>query len=226
MHKKTINIYRKYFFQIKNNGLYWFKNKESNLAKNKISLKNVDKIDYFDNKKFVLKVKEKDEIKEYKFKCDSEEEKNKWVVALSRAMRKAQIENKIEINEKIEIKQRKKIIVDLFNLPNIKIDGKYIEDKVLGSLSVEDYFKMTPEKIEKIKKENEKKMKKEKKEKKKLEKLEKEKIKKEEKLRLKEEKKREKEKEKEKEKEEMNEKDIKRKKTFGYKIKNLFKSDQ
>ena len=218
LYKKNISGYKKYYFQIKNEGLYWFKDKESKLANNKISLKNINKIDYFDDKKFVIKINEKEDIKIFKFKCDSEEEKNKWIIAISRAMRKTKNENKIELKEKIEIKQRKKIINNLFNLPNLKIDGIYIEANVLGSLSREDFFKMTPEKFEKMKKENEKKMKKEKKEKKKMEKLEKEKIKKEEK-------KKEKEKSKEKINEREKENDKKRKKTLGNKIKNWFKSE-
>ena len=218
LYKKNISGYKKYYFQIKNEGLYWFKDKESKLANNKISLKNINKIDYFDDKKFVIKINEKDDIKIFKFKCDSEDEKNKWIIAISRAMRKAKNENKIELKEKIEIKQRKKIINNLFNLPNLKIDGIYIEANVLGSLSREDFFKMTPEKFEKMKKENEKKMKKERKEKKKMEKLEKEKIKKEEKNR-------EKEKSKEKINEREKENDKKRKKTLGNKIKNWFKSE-
>ena len=172
--KKSNNSYRKYYFQVKNGCLYWFVDKNTNMAKNKISLKHVNKIDSSEEKKFVLKLNEKGEINEYKFKCNSEEEKIKWVKAITRAMKKVQKENEIQIKEKIEVKQRKKIINDFFNLPNIKNDGVYIEEKVMGSLAGEDFFKMTPEKIERIRKENKKKIEEEKK----LKKLEKEKIKK------------------------------------------------
>ena len=226
-YKKNINIYKKYYFQIKNGCLYWFIDKDTNLAKNKIPLKNINKIDSSDEKKFILTINEKEDIKDYKFKCDTEEEKNIWVRAIKREMNKVKNENENEIKQKIEIKPRKKIINDLSKLQNIKRDGIYIEAKVLGSLSGEDFFKFTPEKFEKDKKENKKKIEEEKKELKKIEKLEKEKIKleekniiKEEKKRLKEEKKRLKEeKKKEKEKDE-------NRKTIGSKIKNFFKSDK
>ena len=226
-YKKVINIYKKYYFQIKNECLYWYKDKDINMAKNKIPLKNVNKIDSSEEKKLLLKINEKEDIKEYKFKFDSEEEKIPWVKAITRNMKKTQKENEIQLEEKIEIKQRKKIINDLFKLPNIKNEGVYIEANVMGSLYGEDFFKITPEKIDKIKKDKVKMMKKEKKELKKTQKLEKEKIKKEEKeekKRLKMEKKKEKEKSREKEKSKEKDKSKeKEKKTIGNKIKNWFK---
>ena len=156
-YKKTYNTYRKYYFQVKNGCLYWFIDKNANMAKNKISLKSIDKIDSSEEKKFILKIKEKEESNEYKFKCDSEEEKIAWVKAINRAMKKVKNEDnkEIEVKKKVEIKLRKKVINDLFNLPNIKNDGVYIETSVMGSLADEDFFKMTPLKIERIKKEKE-----------------------------------------------------------------------
>ena len=162
LHKKKYNSYKKYYFQVKNGCLYWFKDKNSNMAQNKISLKSIDNIDTSEEKKFILKIIEKEENYEYKFKCDSEEEKIMWVKAIRRAIKNVQNNNnEIEKKEKIEIKLRKKIINDLFNLPDIKNDGIYIQERAMGSVVGEDFFKMTPEKLEKMKKENKKNNKKE-----------------------------------------------------------------
>ena len=59
-YKKSNNSYRKYYFQVKNGCLYWFVDKNTNMAKNKISLKHVNKIDSSEDKKFVLKLNEKE----------------------------------------------------------------------------------------------------------------------------------------------------------------------
>ena len=246
LYKKNHNIYRKYYAQIKNDCLYWFKDKNKILAKDKINLKHINKIETSEGKKFCLILNEKDEMKRFKFKGESEEEKLLWVKEIGKIIKKARKESENQEIKKIEIKHRKKIINDLFNLPNIKIDGIYIKANVLGSLSGEDFFKLTPEKIEKFKKEKAKKTKEEKKELKNKEKIEKEKIikeekeekkrikeeKKEEKKRLKEEKKEEKrrikeEKKKEKELEKLAEKENQgNKHSVGSKIKNWFKKNK
>ena len=228
LRKKSNHSYKKYFFQVKNGCLYWFKNKNIKIAKNKLSLKNLNQIDYSEEKKIILKINENGEIKKYKFKCEKEEEKLPWFQAISKASRKVQKENEIHIEQKIEIKPRKKIINDLFRIPNIKMNGIYIESKDLGSFLNEDFFKMSPEKIEKIRKQNKKiidEEKKEKKEMKKLEKEEKKRIKKEEKeekKRIKLEKSKEKKKEKDKSQEKKEKEKSKLKKSVGKKIKNIF----
>ena len=145
--------------------MYWFKekNKSKNLAKNKINIKHINKIETSEGKKFSLILNEKDEIIKYKFKSKSEEDKLLWIKEIGKIIKKGKKDNEIPEIQKIEIKQRKKVINDLFNLPNIKINGVYIKTQVLNALS-EDFFKLTPEKIEKMRKENEKKKKMDKKE--------------------------------------------------------------
>ena len=213
-YKKVFNSYKKYYFQIKNECLYWYADKDRKIAKNKIPLKNINKIESSEENKLLLNINEKDDIKEYKFKFDSEEEKIPWVKKINKNMKKAQNENQIQIKEKIEIKKRKKIISDLFNLKNIKNDGIYIETDIMGSPYRESFFKMTPEIIERLKKDNDKKNKKDNDKKNKKEKKEiKDKEIPKENL---------KEKEEEKEEEKSKEKG-KRKKTIGNKIKDWFK---
>ena len=191
--------------------MYWFKekNKSKNLAKNKINIKHINKIETSEGKKFSLILNEKDEIIKYKFKSKSEEDKLLWIKEIGKIIKKGKKDNEIPEIQKIEIKQRKKVINDLFNLPNIKINGVYIKTQVLNALS-EDFFKLTPEKIEKMRKENEKKKKMDKKELKKEEK--------EEKKRLKEEKKKEKEK--------LEKENEGNKHTLKSKIKNFFKGNK
>ena len=233
---KNHKIYIKYYFQIKNDCLYWFKekNKNKNLAKNKINIKFINQIETSEGTKFSLIINEKDEIRKYKFKSVSEEDKSLWIKEIGKIIKKVKKDNEIPEIQKIEIKQRIKVINDLFKLPNIKIDEVYIKTQALKALS-EDFFKLTPEKIEKMRKENEKKKKMDKKELKKEEKEEKKRLKelkkeeKEKEKRLKEEKKEEKKRlkeEKKKEKEKLEKENEGNKHTLKSQIQNFFKGNK
>ena len=155
-----------------------FKDKFSNIILNKYPLKNIDKIENYKQKKFILKILENFEernktinnnnnniniinnnnnnnkkyFREYKFKCNNEKEKTSWVTAITKAIKKYKTEVNIQSVQKIELKEYKKIINDFFNLPNIKIDEPYMRIKVLDSLINEDYFGIIPSKIKAIKK--------------------------------------------------------------------------
>ena len=59
LHKKAFQFYKKFYFQIKNECIYMFKNKISNIILNKFPLKNVDKIIDYKEKKFIVKIIEK-----------------------------------------------------------------------------------------------------------------------------------------------------------------------
>ena len=169
LNKKAFQFYKKFYFQIKNECLYMFKDKISNIILNKYSLKNIDKIIDYKQKKFILKILENNEqnkntinnnniqnnkkyFREHKFKCGNEKEKISWMTALSKTIKKMKMEKKIENKPKIEIKEFKKIINDYFNLPNIKIDEPYMQIKVLNALISEDYFKIIPSKINHVRK--------------------------------------------------------------------------
>ena len=56
MDKKTHSSYQTRFFQLKNGFLYWFKDQNSSIIQNKISLKNTVKIDSEKSKKFTKKI--------------------------------------------------------------------------------------------------------------------------------------------------------------------------
>lgn len=178
LHKKAFQFYKKFYFQLKNGCLYMFKDKFSNIILNKYPLKNIDKIENYKQKKFILKILENFEernktinnnnnniniinnnnnnnkkyFREYKFKCNNEKEKTSWVTAITKAIKKYKTDVNIQSVQKIELKEYKKIINDFFNLPNIKIDEPYMRIKVLDSLINEDYFGIIPSKIKAIKK--------------------------------------------------------------------------
>ena len=204
MQKKKKTSWQVRFFQLKNGYLYWFKDKNSSIIQNKISIKNTLKVESHKECKFLMVIGEGNDEKGnaqgkiYKFACNTEEEKQEWVNAITNEMKrlKGEIENKNET--KLELKLKKKYIKDLFKLKNIGSDRTYIKNKTLESMENETFFKLSEKKIKEMKM---KKLKEEEEKKKLLklkEKEEKERKKKEEK----EKKEREKELEKQKEEEE------------------------
>ena len=148
--KKRTTSFSKYFYQIKNCGLYWYEDQKYLKPENKISLEEVTVINAeTDPIKFSLKPNNsKGGEKEYKFKCNTQEEK----VALINAINKAkncskEIKDAIQF-PKIEIKERKKVIKDYLQLNN-KINGTNIEENIFGYLKIGKYFKIDKKKMQK-----------------------------------------------------------------------------
>ena len=107
----------------------------------------------------ILIVKERDDekakelkVKEYKFMCETEEEKIEWVLVITNAMKKLNNEKVLKKEEKLDIKVRKKIIHDLFKFPDINGETTYMRKKVLAAMNNENYFKPSARKIEADKK--------------------------------------------------------------------------
>ena len=120
--------------------------------------------------KFSLKLKEKDVEKEYKFKCNLEDEKNLLIKAMVKVINDSKnMKEGIQIPT-IEIRERKKVIKDYFQKKN-KIKANYIEEKIFDYLKTGKYFKMNKDKMEKAIKINKEKMKKEKEKEKEREKI-------------------------------------------------------
>ena len=174
MQKKTHSTWQKRYFQIKGGYLYWFKDKTSSIVQNKINIKNTLRVDSHKEKKFMMIVKEADDDldmsmsvdekskkkeenaggKIYKFACQTDEEKREWVTAITNEMKrlKKSVEEKKNINNKLEIVVRKKIITDYFNLPDFDKDQNYMKKKVLEEMNNENYFQPSLRKIEALKK--------------------------------------------------------------------------
>ena len=123
--------------------MYWYKNKEAIEFLNKIAVKEMKKVQGTKDLKFVISFGDK----LYKFKTQTEEEKNKWIEVLNSEITKLSKENNEKKYENIiEIKLKKKIIEDLYNLPKIQ-DGKdYIIKVTEDALLKEGYFKLKPKK--------------------------------------------------------------------------------
>ena len=221
MFKKSHQKWQKRYFQLKNGYLYWYMDKKSSIIQNKISIKDTEKVESHKDKKFLMRVKNVDEkgkeikAKEYKFMCESEEEKLDWIFAITNSMKKVKQSNIAHNQQKLEIKIRKKVIHDLFKLPEINKDNTYMRKKVLEKMTEENYFKPSQRKIEADKK----KAIKEEQERKRKEKEEIERKKREEREEREKKKKEEKEKQlkAQKEKEKQIEKDIKEGKNVGVK---------
>ena len=153
MSKKSHSKWQKRYFQLKNEYLYWYIDKKSSIIQNKISIKDTEKVESHKDKKFCLRVKEEDEkgnikAKEYKFMCESEEEKVEWISAITKCMKKVKNAQLLKKEEKLDIKIRKKVIQDLFKLPEIHTINTYMRNKVLDAMNNENYFKPSQRKIE------------------------------------------------------------------------------
>ena len=153
VYKRSNSIYRKYYFQVKNCGLYWFEDEKYQKLKNKLSLKNVTIINSDKEPiKFTLKnSNEKD--KEYRYKCDTEEQKNALIKAITKAINSSKEEKSSIQIPKIEIKERKKVIKDYLKINN-KIKENYIEDQILDYVNTGKFFKINKKKMEQALKDN------------------------------------------------------------------------
>ena len=157
MNKKSHQKWQKRYFQLKNGYLYWYLDKKSSIFQNKISIKETEKVESHKDKKFLMRVKDVDEkgrekVKEYKFMCETEEEKLDWIFAISNSMKRVKQKNVASNQYKTEIKVRKKVIHDLFKLPDINGDTTYMRKKVLEAMNGENFFKPSQRKIEADKK--------------------------------------------------------------------------
>ena len=170
MQKKTHSTWQSRYFQVKNGYLYWFKDKSSSTIQNKISIKNTLRVDSHKNKKFMMvvslnssdakesKENEEDEEKSkeydgkvYKFACQTDEERDAWVNAITKEMIRLKKGEEKTKRYKLEIPMRKKIIKDYFNLPGFNDDFYYMRRTVLEEMSREDFFKPSKRKIEALK---------------------------------------------------------------------------
>ena len=169
MEKKTHSTWQSRYFQVKNGYLYWFKDKNSPLVQNKISIKNTLRVESHKDKKFMMVVSfaegekndkndddEDEKSKEfngkvYKFACETDEDKNNWVNAITKEMKRLKkLEEKR--NYKLEIPTRKKVIKDYFTFPEINRDINYMKKKVLEEMNREDFFKPSRRKMEAMRK--------------------------------------------------------------------------
>ena len=146
MEKKSHTSWQERYFQLKNGYLYWFKDKESMKIQNKLSIENTLRVESHKNKKFMMIVSDgskdkggKNSGKVYKFSCVSEDEKQKWMNAITNEMKKLRGELKKEEN-KIEMKIKKKVITDLFKLPDVGKDRLYMKTRTRSLMQKETYF--------------------------------------------------------------------------------------
>ena len=145
MKKKSYKIWQERFFQLKNGYLYWFKDRNSSVIQNKISLEWIVNIDKYKEYKFMIVLEHNEgEIKTnkiYKFVLETEEEKNNWVNALNSEIKR--IKNDKDNKECIlySIKPRKKIIEDYYQLPDVGKERVNIKKRIMNALQKETFFK-------------------------------------------------------------------------------------
>ena len=160
MEKKSHTSWQERYFQLKNGYLYWFKDKESMKIQNKLSIENTLRVESHKNKKFMMIVSDgskdkggKNSGKVYKFSCVSEDEKQKWMNAITNEMKKLRGELKKEEN-KIEMKIKKKVITDLFKLPDVGKDRLYMKTRTRSLMQKETYFPKIVVKQKRVSKKN------------------------------------------------------------------------
>ena len=147
MKKKSHNIWQERFFQVKNEYLYWFKDKSSSVIQNKIALEWIVKIDKYKECKFMIDVEHSEEEiktnKIYKFVLDSEEETNKWVNILNSEIKRIKNDKNNKESILYTIKPRKKIIEDYYKLPDVGKERANIKKRIMNSIQKETFFKKT-----------------------------------------------------------------------------------
>ena len=162
MYKKNISKWQLRFFQLKNGYLYWFKDKNHSKIQNKINLKEVIRCDSHKEKKFLMVLSDesnsmgKIQGRIYKFKCSSDEETSEWISAISKEMSRLNEGEKNLNNLNYEIKPRKKVIKDLFYLPDVEQYRSHIKNITMKEMENENFFKLSPKKIEEMRKKKEK----------------------------------------------------------------------
>jgi hypothetical protein len=127
---------------LKNGFLFWYKNIQAIEFQNKIAIKDMKNVQSTKEFKFGITTDEKS----YKFKTESEPEKKRWMDTLNSEINKLSKndEEKKQYDTIIDIKLKKKIIQDYYNLPKIQ-DGKNHVIKVTEeALQKEGYFKLKP----------------------------------------------------------------------------------
>ena len=150
-YKKRAASFTKYFYQIKNFGLYWFDDQTSNKPKDKLSLEEVSIINTETEPiKFILKSNSKEGEKEYKFKFNTKEEKNALIQAISKTKRNYKDIKNINTLDipTIEIKERKMVIKDYFTIKK-KIKEINIADNIFEYLKNGQFFKIDKKRMKK-----------------------------------------------------------------------------
>ena len=156
MEKKSKTSWQVRFFQLKNGYLYWFKDKDSSMIQNKISIKETMRVESHKENKFLMVINEGNDKegrtkgKIYKFACNNEEEKQKWVNAITNEMKRLKGESEEKNETKLEIKIRKKYIKDYLKLPNIGSDRNFIKNNTLKSIENETFFQLGEKKLREI----------------------------------------------------------------------------
>lgn len=135
MKKKSSNTWQERFFQLKNKKLYWYQNKESNLALNYIDLKDVLKMP-FSHKPLKFTIPSD---KEYKFECLTQDETEEWIDAIKNEMLKIKNSNKLVQIYQAETK-KKIITLQGISLPNIFSYKATMKNKIIDSMKKENYF--------------------------------------------------------------------------------------
>jgi len=130
---------------LKNGFLFWYKSKEAIEFQNKIDVKDMKIVATKELKFSIFKTSED---KAYKFKTETEQQKKNWMNMLNSEINK---QSKSDNEKKqyeiiIEIKLKKKIIEDYYNLPKIQDGKNHIIRVTEEALKTEGYFKLKPKK--------------------------------------------------------------------------------
>lgn len=133
--KKSTKSWQERFFQLKSKKLYWYQNKESNIALNFIDLKDVLKMPFSHKPgKFTLYCD-----KEYKFECPNKDDCEEWIDAIKNEMQKIKNESKVVLLFQIEMKKK---VISMYGrvLPNIYSYKATMKNKVIQAMSGEKFF--------------------------------------------------------------------------------------
>lgn len=121
--------------------MYWYKEKSSKEAQNSIAITTMKKIQGHKACKFLVVCGEK----VYKFSCNTDEDKENWIKALNNELKRIKGDTLKKLENIFEVKLKKKIIQDFYELPNINAEKLYMKKKVEEAIKSETFF------VEKVK---------------------------------------------------------------------------
>lgn len=116
--------------------MYWYKDEDAREAQNFFSLNDCKKVQAHKPKKFMLIILDK----LYKFACSSDEERDKWITAINKEIKKLKGEVERKVETYYQVKLRKKVIIDHQNLPNPHTDLGEVRRKIEECILKEPYF--------------------------------------------------------------------------------------
>lgn len=129
------------FFEIKNNQIFWQKDKYSQKANNYIEIKEIKNIKKIELNDFELEC----EVKNYLLRAETEELRDKWFDTIQSLKNEIsnnnKKKNKFKYQNILNMQLKESLLIkDFENIPDISADKEFLKNKIEKALKTEKYF--------------------------------------------------------------------------------------